>query len=314
MIGKLTRFISGLPIIAQLIAVLGKIGFPGFPQVSLLDVVLKFKDSLISSRISMRAAAVSFNFFMAIFPSVIFMFTLTAYLPIEDFEFRLLNALQDVLPPASYQAVRTTILDIISQQRDGLLSFGALFALFYAVIGVKSVIESFNSSSLTEEKRPLYYIYIVSLALTFIIIVLLVLAIALMIFTNLALDFLISYELISYGINYWLILAGKWIIFYALIFFSVASLYYLGPPAEARMKFFSIGAWATAFLMLLLIIGFAYFVKNFGTYNTLYGSVGALIAVLVLINLCAMLLLAGYEFNLGVKHLASNKASGNVSE
>jgi membrane protein len=314
LIQKIKKFIRGLPVIAQLINILGKIGFSGFPEVSLLDVILKFKDSLISSRISMRAAAVSYNFFMAIFPSVIFLFTLTAYLPIEDFEFRLLNALQALLPPASYQAVRNTILDIISQQRDGLLSFGALFALFYSVIGVKSVIESFNSSSLTEEKRPLYQIYIVSLALTFIIIVLLVLAIGLMIFTNLALDFLISHNLITYGINYWLILAGKWIIFYALIFFSVASLYYLGPPAEARMRFFSIGAWVTTFLMLLLIIGFGYFVKNFGTYNTLYGSVGALIALLVLINLCAMLLLAGYEFNLGVKHVASNKALNKASE
>jgi membrane protein len=308
LIQKLVRFISGLPVIAQLIALLSRIPFPGFPELSLLDVFFRFRHSLLSSHISMRAAAVSFNFFMALFPSIIFMFTLTAYLPVNDFEFRLLNALQEVLPPASYQAVRSTILDIISQQRGGLLSFGALFALFYSINGVKSVIDSFNVSSVNSDKRPVYQIYLISFVLTFVIILLLVLAIALMVFTNLALDFLISHELITYGINYALIVAGKWLIFYFLIFFSVASLYYLGPPAEVRMRFFSIGAWATSFLMLLLIFGFGYFVKNFGTYNTVYGSVGALIAVLVLINLNAALLLAGYEFNLGIKQLAAAKA------
>ncbi len=143
MIARILQFIFKLPIIAQFIALLDRVSFPGFPEVSLLEVARQFKLSLTSSRLSMRAAAVSFNFFMAIFPSVIFIFTLTAYLPISNFEFKLLNALQQVLPPASYMAVKNTILDIISQQRGGLLSFGVLFALFYAVSGVKSIIDSF---------------------------------------------------------------------------------------------------------------------------------------------------------------------------
>jgi membrane protein len=305
MLAKILQFIFKLPIIAQLIDLLDRLSFPGFPELSLLEVAKQFKTSLTSSRISMRAAAVSFNFFMAIFPSIIFLFSLIAYLPISDFEFKLLNALQQVLPPASYLAVKNTILDIISQQRDGLLSFGVLFALFYAVTGVQSIIASFNASDVTDDNRPAWKILLVSLSLTIILITLLVLAISLMIFTNLALDFLISKELISYGINYVLIVVGKWITFYLLILFSVSFLYFLGPPQNRRSKFLSIGSVATSLLMMLLIVGFAFFVKNFGTYNTIYGSVGALIAVLVLINLNASLLLAGYEFNVGIKHLAS---------
>ena len=72
---------------------------------------------------------------------------------------------------------------------------------------------------------------------------------------------------------------------------------------ENRIKFFSLGAFAASFIILLLLIGFAFFVGNFGTYNTLYGSVGALIAVLVLINLNALVLLAGYEFNASIYHI-----------
>ncbi|MEX1188516.1 MAG: YihY/virulence factor BrkB family protein [Bacteroidia bacterium] len=304
MLKKLKDFIYNLPLIAQSIQVLDRVKFPGFPEVSLLEVAHQFKESLTSSRISMRAAAVSFNFFMAIFPGIIFLFTLTAYLPIDNFEARLLNALQQVLPPASFMAVQNTILDIVSQQRGGLLSIGVLVALFYAVSGVQSIISSFNASDVTSDNRPGWKVLLVSLLLTIVIVILLVLAISLMIFTNLALEFLISRELITYGINYFFILVGKWIIFYSLILFSVSFLYYLGPPSASRTKFISIGSLATSFLMMLLILGFAFFVKNFGTYNTIYGSVGALIAVLVLINLNAIVLLAGFEFNVGVKHLA----------
>lgn len=306
MLAKILAFLVKLPIINQIIELLDRLSFPGFPEVSLLQVAKQFKISLTSSRISMRAAAVSFNFFMAIFPLIIFLFTLTAYLPIVAFETRLLNALQEVLPPVSYLAVKNTILDIIGQQRGGLLSLGALIALFYAVSGMKSILESFNASSLTRDNRGGGEIILVALFLTIVLMLLLVIAIALMIFTNFALGFLINKGVITYGINYVLIVAGKWIIFYALILFSVSFLYYFGTPKENRIKFFSIGSIATSLLIMLLIIGFAFFVKNFGTYNTIYGSVGALIAMLVLINLNATLLLAGFEFNVGLKYLAKN--------
>jgi len=309
MLSRILVFIFNLPVIKQLIALLDRLSFPGFPEVSLLEVARQFRTSLTSSRISMRAAAVSFNFFMAIFPSIIFLFTLIAYLPIDDFQFKLLSALQSVLPETSYLAVRNTILDIISQQRGGLLSAGVLIAMFYSTNGVKSIIDSFNASSITEDKRPVWKVLLVSLSLTLILIVLLVLAISLMLFTNLALDWLIQKNLITYGFSYVLIVLGKWLFFYALLFFTVAFLYYLGPPHENRVQFFSIGAIATSLCMLILIVGFGFFVSRFGTYNTIYGSVGALIVVLVLVNLISHLLLAGYEFNVGVKHLSKQSAN-----
>ena len=309
MLSRILVFIFNLPVIKQLIALLDRLSFPGFPEVSLLEVARQFRTSLTSSRISMRAAAVSFNFFMAIFPSIIFLFTLIAYLPIDDFQFKLLSALQSVLPETSYLAVRNTILDIISHQRGGLLSAGVFIAMFYSTNGVKSIIDSFNASSITEDKRPGWKVLLVSLSLTLILIVLLVLAISLMLFTNLALDWLIQKNLITYGFSYVLIVIGKWLFFYALLFFTVAFLYYLGPPHENRVQFFSIGAIATSLCMLILIVGFGFFVSRFGAYNTIYGSVGALIVVLVLVNLISHLLLAGYEFNVGVKHLSKQSAN-----
>ncbi len=308
MLERLRHWFIHLPFVNGLLRFLSHIPLPGFKGISLLDVAFQFKKSLTSSRISMRAAAVSFDFFLALFPTIIFLFTLTAYLPIADFQDRLLGAFEQVLPENAFLAVRNTVLDIISIQRGGLLSFGVIAALFYATNGVNSIIQSFNASIFIRERRPAWKIRLVSLALTLILSLLLVLSIALMVVTNFALDFLIKHHIITYGINYVLIWLGKWVIFYGLLFFCVAFLYYLGPSKKARAGFFSIGAFATSALILLLLIAFSFFVSNFGTYNTLYGSVGALIAVMVLINLNAMLLLAGYEFNAGVYHLKRKRS------
>lgn len=313
MLIKIQNWIFNLPFIKEFIKLLSIISLPGFKGISILDVARQFKISLGSSRISMRAAAVSFNFILAIFPTIIFLFTLTAYLPIADFQDRLLSALSEVLPQNTFMAIRNTILDIISIQRGGLLSFGVIVALFYSTNGVHSIIQSFNASIYLKESRSFWKILLVSLALTIILSLLLVLAIALMIATNFTLELLIKHHIITYGINYVLIWIGKWIIFYLLLFFSVAFLYYLGPSKQARVGFFSIGALTTSFLILILLIGFAFFVSHFGTYNTVYGSVGALIAFMVLINLNAMLLLAGYEFNASVYHLKRKKSKAFIN-
>lgn len=313
MLRKIQNWIFNLPFIKEFIKLLSIISLPGFKGISILDVARQFKISLGSSRISMRAAAVSFNFILAIFPTIIFLFTLTAYLPIADFQDRLLSALSEVLPQNTFMAIRNTILDIISIQRGGLLSFGVIVALFYSTNGVHSIIQSFNASIYLKESRSFWKILLVSLALTIILSLLLVLAIALMIATNFTLELLIKHHIITYGINYVLIWIGKWIIFYLLLFFSVAFLYYLGPSKQARVGFFSIGALTTSFLILILLIGFAFFVSHFGTYNTVYGSVGALIAFMVLINLNAMLLLAGYEFNASVYHLKRKKSKAFIN-
>lgn len=290
------------------------VSFPGLQKVPVLEVARNFKTSLSSSRITMRAAAVSFDFFMALFPTIIFLFTLTAYLPIDNFDELLLDAMRDVLPPYTFLAIEQTILDIISIQRGGLLSFGFLFALFYATNGITSLIQSFNALSFAKETRPGWKIRLLALMLTLIIVILLVIAISLMIFTNIALDYLIRENIISDGINSTLIQIGKWLVLYLLILFSICFLYFVGPAGGVKPSFFSPGALVVSVLIMLLLFGFGFFVNNFSTWNTVYGSVGALIAVLVLINANALIILAGHEFNAVVFHLKRQRSASLVNE
>jgi membrane protein len=133
----LDRFLSFGPV--KLLLALRLPGLHGIPLSEVLGSLIR---SLSSSRISMRAAAVSFDFFMALFPSVIFLFTLTAYLPIANFDKLLLETIRDVLPDYTYKTIESTITDIISIQRGGLLSVGFIIALFYATNGTTSLIKT----------------------------------------------------------------------------------------------------------------------------------------------------------------------------
>lgn len=282
---------------------------PGLHGIPLSEVLGSLYRSLSSSRISMRAAAVSFDFFMALFPSVIFLFTLTAYLPITDFDKLLLETIHDVLPDYTYKTIESTISDIISIQRGGLLSVGFIIALFYATNGTTSLIKSFNALSFVQDSRPGWMIRLNALLLTLIFVVLLVSAIVLIIFTHYVLGYLIEKGIISNDINLTLVSLGERLTLLFMILFSICALYFFGPSPSIRPHFFSPGAVLATLLIILLIEGFGIFINRFATFNTVYGSVGALIAVLVLINLNALIILAGHEFNAVVNQLKNQKRS-----
>lgn len=303
MLKKILAYIKRSSLVRLFILILHKTTFPGLDGVSLYLVGTQFYKGLTRSNLSQRADSITYNFIMAVFPAIIFLFTLSAYLPIPNFEEILLSAIQEVLPPFTFLAVKNTIIDIISRQRGGLLSLGFILAIFYANNGITSAISAFNSTIHYKDSRPDWKIRLIALLLTFVLSLLLIVSAVLMISVNIGLNYLFNNSILISRGEFFLIWLGKWLVFYALIFFSVAFLYYFGPAITTRERFFSAGAFVTSLLFMLLILGFGYFVGNFGTYNTVYGSVGTLIAIMVLINLSCYLLVAGYEFNASVYHL-----------
>src|SRR6185295_4853914 len=91
-----------------------------------------------------RARSIAFSFFLALFPGIIFLFSLIPYVPIKGFQDQLLLLIQNLLPPNTYEASRITIEYIIKHQRGGLLSFGVLFPLYVSSNGINSLINAFN--------------------------------------------------------------------------------------------------------------------------------------------------------------------------
>src|SRR5512140_991246 len=97
--------------VAFLINLSKKVVLPGFDGIRLYDVMVFFAKGLYEGYITSRASAISFNFFLAVFPTLIFFFTIIPFIPITNFQQSLLDLIHDFLPDSAYVTVKTTVED-----------------------------------------------------------------------------------------------------------------------------------------------------------------------------------------------------------
>lgn len=274
-----------------------KIILPGFEGVPLYDVIKFFINGLQNSALGNQAASLSFRFFLAIFPGLIFIITLIPYIPINNFQDLLLQLLKDLMPQSAYHATQDTFLDLINNKQGGLLSFGFIFALYLATDGVYAMMRGFNESDHIIEKRSAFKIRLISIMLVGIITILLTLSTALIVFSGWFFGYLQHHGFITDGITLYALLLGKWIILLGLLFTAISFLYFFGPSGNVKYRFISAGSTLATVFIILVSSGFAFYVNNFGSYNKLYGSIGTIIVVMLFINFNVFVVLLGYELN-----------------
>jgi membrane protein len=102
-----------------------------------------------------------------------------------------------------------------------------------------------------------------------------------------------------------------YLIIIALLFFTLSSLYYYGPAVKKKFKFISAGSTLATFLFILTSFGFSWFVNNFGKYNTLYGSIGSVIVIMLWIYFNSIVIIIGFELNASI---AISKSKMNLKQ
>ncbi len=284
-------------VVNKFVTVTKRLVLPGFEGVPVFDVGVFFFNGLKKGDLSNRAAALAFNFFLAIFPAIIFFFTLIPYIPIHNFQDSLLNLLHDLIPQQTYEAVEETLFDIIKRPRGGLLSLGFLMAMFFATNSVNSLIDAFNKTYYTVESRSAFKQRIISIFLVFILAFLVILAISLITIGPIVIRWVEKIGLLTDWLTLNLIGAGKWIIIFTLLFSAFSVLYYFAPTVKHRFKFITAGSTLATLLFIVTSVGFNYFVNNFARYNTLYGSIGTLIVFMLWLYFNSLIILVGWELN-----------------
>jgi len=301
------RWFLNLPFIKALIEIAKKIRLPGFQGLNIYQVSIFFFGHLTEREVQSRARSIAFSFFLALFPAIIFLFSLIPYVPIRGFQDQLLLLIKDLMPPNTYEASRITIEDIIKHQRGGLLSFGVLFTLYVSSNGINSLINAFNQ--VHRNKRSPLNQRIRAVCLTLFFFILVILTLSLLIFSQVVLHFIANTVKLKSQTPVILILVqtGKWIILIALCFIAVSILYYFGTIKKSRWKFISAGSTLATLLILLTSLGFNYFVIHFASYNKVYGSIGTLIIILLWIYFNCMQLIVGYELNASIDSAKKNE-------
>lgn len=274
---------------------------PGFGRLSIFEVGSFFVKGMSNGTLGIRAASITFNFFLAVFPGLLFLSTLIPYIPIPNFQTELMDLLEQLIPSETFETIEETLADIVMYPRSGLLSIGCITTIVIVSNGVTAVIRAFNASTNTHESRSFVNLRVSSLIMVGLITVLLATAIALLIFGRTILAYLIAKRILFGTFSTVMFYVVQWFIILTLCIVSVSVIYYFAPAKRTHMGFISTGSVMATILLLATSAGFGFYLANFSNYNALYGSIGTLIAILVWLNINANILLLGFELNLSIQ-------------
>jgi len=276
------------------------ITIPGFDGMAIYDVMVFFWRSIVDGAISTRASAIAFSFFVALFPAIIFLFTLIPYIPIDNFQNELFLLIQDMVPETTFLAIKETVLDILTQQRGDLLSLGFFMALLFSTNGIASMMTAFDASLHTFERRTWLGQRLIALLLVIIVSVLLTLAIGLITYGQYVINYMVDNGYLKDYFTIYTLIISKWLIILFLFFIANSFLYYLAPAKKTKWRFISAGGTLATVLCVATFLGFSYYINHFGQYNKLYGSIGTLLVIMLLMYILSMILLVGFELNASI--------------
>lgn len=248
-----------------------------------------------------RANSVAFSFFLALFPSLIVFLTFLPYIPVDNLTEIIQEFLDKIMPHEAEGFIFSTLDNLTNIPRGGTLSIGVILALFFSSNGMLELMNGFNKSYYmhTFKRRGFIRKRILAIGLTLVLGLLLIIAGVMIVLGNVILSHIFEWlemgRFSRLGFE-----ALKWLVVLALIYSMVAFIFKYGPSLRKKSSYFSPGTTVAAVGIIIASVGFSFFVNNFGTYNRIYGSIGAIIVLMVWIQIISFILLAGFELNASI--------------
>lgn len=276
---------------------------PGMHGLSVGVVARRSIKDFLDDNMLTYAAALAYHVLFAIVPFSIFLLALLSLLNTSSFFDWLLQQAQYVVPAQALAPLRQVIAELRSQQSEGLLSLGLLLALWSASVGVRSTMRALNVAYDVEESRPAWKRYPLSILYTIGLAVLLIGAAGLMVIGPQIMTWLarqIGVDNLVVTLWTWL----RWPVALALLIVAIAIVYYVAPNIEQSFRLITPGSVLAVMIWILASLGFGFYVRNFADYSVTYGSVGAVIVLLMYFYISAAVLLFGAEVNAVIEQQA----------
>lgn len=312
---KWERILLRTPVLAFIIRKSKHWVIPGFHQLPVYDVVMFFIRQVNKVGLNDRAAAISFNLIMALPATLLFLFSLIPYFPqAKKMELQVLALFKDIAPNSATYFFIKDILDGLLDKHVGIFSFGFLLVMFYASNAMMGVIRTFDKS--IEEKKA-YFMHQRwrAIRLTFLLMILVVVSVSLLLLGKNELIYVLK-NIFHIGrsdrIVWWN--GTRWITIITLLYFGIAFIYKYAPSLKKRWKLISPGAILATTLTLLTTLLFSYWVNNFAAYDKVYGSIGTVLILMLLIYLNSLILLIGFELNVSITVLTRQAMERQAKE
>jgi membrane protein len=274
------------------------------------DAVWRTTEDIFQKHTFQMAAALAYYFVLAIFPALILLSAVIAYVPVQNLFNQVLALLGSFVPPDSMQAVQTVLANVVTPNRGTLLSFGILGILWTASGGFASAIEALNIAYEVEEGRPFWVTRPLAVGLTFMVGLLLLIALAVMIMGPHFGQRLADHLRLS-----WLFVTAwpyiHWAISFGFTVLAVEVVYFVAPNVKQRF-------WSTlpgAVLSVISWVGLSYalgvYFRSFAHFNKTYGTIGAVIALMVWLYWNGFVMLVGAQLNC---QLAKESKKGKIPQ
>jgi len=273
-------------------------------------VYQKFTDHSVSD----TAASLSYYFIFSLFPFLLFLTTLTAYLPIKSSIDGLIDRVRPVLPSEAVDLIRQNLVDLVAQPRPRIVTITLLFTLYSASRGIDAVRKGLNLAYDVTEARPWWRTELLAFGATIGGALLLLFGVAGLVAGGDAGSWIARHLGIesAYLLTWhWL----RWPVTAAAAMLSAAMSYYFLPNVEQRFKYITPGSVFGTLGWLAASYGFSVYVGHFGKYNVTYGSIGGVIILMTWFYISGFIFLMGGEINAVLEHASeSGKAPGAHAE
>lgn len=265
--------------------------------VSLKQLSIDLKRKIGEDNVFNGGAALAYYLTLSIFPALILLMTIIPYLPIAQVEQSIMNALGQALPAEASEMVAGVVQEVTADRKGGLLSLGLVLTLWAASTGMYAIMKQLNITYGAREKRNFLHGRAVALALS-VVFILLVIGASLLI-------------VLGERIQAWLGLGGvmlavfavlRWLVIVALLLAALAIIYRYGPNVKHRFAFVTPGSVFASGLLILASLGFSFYVNNFANYSATYGSIGAVIVLMLWLYIAGLVILVGSEINVLLDH------------
>lgn len=283
-------------------------------DVSTKQFLRDLKKEIGEDNVFQGAAALAYYLTLAIFPGIILLMTIIPYLPIEKVDEAIMDLLGQALPEEAYGMVEDVVNDVTGEKRGGLLSFGVIGTLWAASSGMFAIMQQLNITYSVKEGRNFIRARGTAILLSIMFGLLILGAFSLIVMGGMAEDWLgtrfgFSDVLLTFFALF------RWVIIILALLLAFAMIYRYAPNVEQKFSFITPGSALGVVLLIVASLIFAFYTSNFANYDATYGSIGAMIILMLWLYITGLVILLGSEINALLEHYSSKgKAKGEKKE
>jgi membrane protein len=269
-----------------------------------------FVESLIKGILFPRAAAMTYQIFVAIIPMLLAFFAAISFFG-EPVRLSIMSFIQSVVPQYTWPTISSVIAEVVMTKNGALFYTSMIMGLYLTFLGANSIINTLNITYFDIEKRTFFPQLLVSIVMVLVFFVVVALTAGIFIATAYLFGYINRYIFDSALFYTYAVAIFRWLLIFMVVYLGISALFYFAPLNKKYFRFFSAGSTFSTLMLIILLYGLNFYFSHFSNYNLIYGSIGALLAVLLWFYWSCIIILIGFDLNVSICIALQNRKKEN---